>query len=433
MKNFDAIFNFMFLAVFIYQVLYFWVQYVVLKRIELFYYSMWLLSISIFFYVFVLSDILSSHLKPFGKLVFSSIELSFIFIATFLYLLFITDYLELYINKPHIYYLVKYYKYYNLFFIIVFILLTFFKIESKILVGIATLLTQPFSIAVLVMLWRLNTTYSKVILYGASCNVVGVLVYTIMVNNNTDTYTLYGGNVFVPLQTGLLFDVFILGYGLSLKAAESDKKLVQTLIENQQIVETERSRLAKDLHDGLGGLLSGIKLTLNSVADKVPETNTLLFNKANNQLDTAIREMRRMAHNMMPEALLKFGLGEAIQDYCDGINESNVVKMKYIQIGSLQGLTQSAEIVLYRVVQELTNNALKHAAARNIFIQITKHPRGITVTVEDDGKGFDTAMLSKGNGQGLKNVQSRIEYLKGEYDMKTEKGNGTSINIEIPV
>lgn len=154
-----------------------------------------------------------------------------------------------YINKPHIYYLVKYYKYYNLFFIIVFILLTFFKIESKILFGIAILLTQPFSIAVLVMLWRLNTTYSKVILYGTSCNVVGVLVYTIMVNNNTDTYTLYSGNVFVPLQTGLLFDVFILGYGLSLKAAESDKKLVQTLIKNQQIVETERSRLAKDLHD----------------------------------------------------------------------------------------------------------------------------------------------------------------------------------------
>ena len=220
---------------------------------------------------------------------------------------------------------------------------------------------------------------------------------------------------------------------ISLKSSDTDKKLVQALLENQKVVEVERSRLAKDLHDGLGGLLSAIKLTLNSVADKVPETNTLLFNKANNQLDTAIREMRRMAHNMMPEALLKFGLGEAIQDYCDGINESNVVKMIYIQIGSLQGLTQSAEIVLYRVVQELSNNALKHAAARNIFIQITKHPRGITVTVEDDGNGFDITMLSTGNGQGLKNVQSRIEYLKGEYELKTEMGNGTSINIEIPV
>lgn len=169
------------------------------------------------------------------------------------------------------------------------------------------------------------------------------------------------------------------------------------------------------------------------MADKMPETNTLLFNKANNQLDTAISEMRRVAHNMVPETLLKFGLGEAIQDYSDGINESNVVKMKYVQLGTLPGLTQSAEIVLYRVVQELTKNALKHAAARNIFIQITKHLRGITVTAEDDGHGFDITILSAGNGQGLKNVRSRIEYLKGEYDIKTEKGNGTSINIDISV
>ena len=100
--------------------------------------------------------------------------------------------------------------------------------------------------------------------------------------------------------------------------------------------------------------------------------------------------MRRVAHNMMPEALLKFGLGEAIQDYCDGINESNVVKMKYTQIGSLQTLIQSTEIVLYRIIQELTNNAIKHAVAKNIFVQISKHLRGITISVEDDGKGFDT-------------------------------------------
>jgi signal transduction histidine kinase len=158
----------------------------------------------------------------------------------------------------------------------------------------------------------------------------------------------------------------------------------------------------------------------------------LLFNKANNQLDNAISEMRRVAHNMMPEALLKFGLGEAIQDYCDGINESNLVKMKYTQIGSLQSLDKSAEIVLYRIIQELTNNALKHAVAKNIFIQINKHSKGFTITIEDDGKGFDYT-ASAGGGQGLKNVQSRISYLKGSYDIKSEKGNGTSINIEIPI
>jgi len=106
--------------------------------------------------------------------------------------------------------------------------------------------------------------------------------------------------------------------------------------------------------------------------------------------------------------------------------------MKYTQIGSLQSLVKSTEIVLYRIIQELTNNALKHAIAKNIFIQITKHPRGISLTIEDDGNGFDTAS-SAGNGQGLKNVQSRIEYLKGSYDIKSEINIGTSINIEIPV
>ena len=430
MKNFDLIFNSMFLAVFIYQVLYFLVQYAVLKRVELFYYSIFLLCISVYYYVYVFSDMLTINFKPSGKIVFSSLQVSFQFTASFIYMLFINHYLELYKNKPPAYYWVKYYKYYNLFFLMVFLLLSFFKLESQVLVSIDTLVSQPFSLAVVVMLWRIKTSFSKVIVYGTSCNTIGTLVYYAIVNSDTPTDTLNISNVGVPMQIGMLLDVFILGYGLSLKAAESDKKLMQTFIENQQIVETERSRLAKDLHDGLGGLLSGIKLTLNSVADKVPEKNTALFTRAGNQLDTAIREMRRVAHNMMPEALLKFGLGEAIQDYCDGINESNLVKMKYTQIGSLQMLDQSTEIVLYRIIQELTNNALKHAAAKNIFIQITTHAQGLSITVEDDGKGFDAKPGESGSG--LKNVAARVAYIKGSLDIKTDKGNGSSITVEAP-
>jgi len=207
----------------------------------------------------------------------------------------------------------------------------------------------------------------------------------------------------------------------------------ELLLENQQIVEVERSRLAKDLHDGLGGLLSGVKLTLHCLEDTLPEKGVPAFSKANNQLDTAIKEMRRVAHNLMPEALLKFGLGEAIQDYCDGINDTHTIKMKYTQIGSVQTLSQATVIVLYRIVQELANNAIKHAMAKNIFIQITKHQQGVTITVEDDGKGFEASTLPGTHGTGLKNIESRIDYLKGSWDIKTEKGNGTSITIEIPV
>jgi len=136
---------------------------------------------------------------------------------------------------------------------------------------------------------------------------------------------------------------------------------------------------------------------------------------------------------MMPEALLKFGLGEAIQDYCDGINDSGVVRMKYTQLGFQEPLDKSTEVILYRIIQELSNNAIRHAAAGNIFIQLIKHERGITLTVEDDGKGFDTTQLSALKGAGLQNVQSRVDYLKGSCEIQSTPGNGTSVTIEIPV
>ena len=215
---------------------------------------------------------------------------------------------------------------------------------------------------------------------------------------------------------------------------EQEKQLVATtsILLGQ---EAERNRMAKDLHDGLGGMLSGIKLNLSSMQGNmiVHEKDVQLFSKSILQLDNAITEMRRVAHNMMPEALLKFGLSEAIQDYCDGINESNSVKMKFTQLGLQQPLDKPTEVILYRIVQELSNNAIKHAAAQNIFIQLNRHDKGISLTVEDDGKGFDTMQLATIKGAGLQNVQSRINYLKGSLDIDSVSNKGTSVNIEIPL
>jgi len=161
--------------------------------------------------------------------------------------------------------------------------------------------------------------------------------------------------------------------------------------------------------------------------------NAATFKRAITQLDNTIVEMRRVAHSMMPEALLKFGLAEAIEDYCDGINESNTVKIKFTKIGIVQPLEKSTEVTLYRIVQELCNNAIKHAQTQNIFIQLAKHDRGITLTVEDNGKGFDATKPAAFKGDGLKNVQSRVDYLKGSCEIQSSPGNGTSFIIEIPV
>ena len=136
---------------------------------------------------------------------------------------------------------------------------------------------------------------------------------------------------------------------------------------------------------------------------------------------------------MMPEALIKFGLLEAIEDYCHSINEAGKVKMKFTPLGLQQPLEQTMQTAIYRVIQELCNNAIQHANAQSVFVQLAKHERGITLTVEDDGKGFDITKLEKVKGAGLQNVQSRVDYIKGTFEIQSTPQQGTSINIEIPL
>ncbi|MEP7169244.1 MAG: sensor histidine kinase [Bacteroidota bacterium] len=257
-------------------------------------------------------------------------------------------------------------------------------------------------------------------------------------------YVLIGGLVAVTLIVILYHKSNRRKHQLSLQVNTLQQQKIKELEQEKQLLavnsilqgqEAERTRMAKDLHDGLGGILSGIKLNLSSMKGNliINERDATLFSKSITQLDNAIAEMRRVAHNMMPEALLKFGLSEAIQDYCDGINESNIVKLKYTQLGLAQPLERPVEVVLYRIIQELTNNVIKHAEAKIILIQLSKHERGITLTVEDDGKGFNVKQIENNKGTGLQNVQSRVDYLKGNLEIQSTSGNGTSVTIEIPV
>ncbi|MCP9770720.1 sensor histidine kinase [Lacihabitans sp. LS3-19] len=200
--------------------------------------------------------------------------------------------------------------------------------------------------------------------------------------------------------------------------------------------EEERSRLARDLHDGLGGLLSGIKLNLSSIPGNVvlSNQNAQVFSKTITQLDNAITELRRVAHSMLPESLLKFGLKDAISDYCEGINQAGKLKIHFQTFG-LDGfnLEQSTEITLYRIIQELLNNVIKHAEASEAFVQIVRTEGTLTITVEDDGKGFDSSKLRELKGIGINNIENRVEYLKGKMEIQTESGKGTSTIIEIKV
>ncbi len=198
--------------------------------------------------------------------------------------------------------------------------------------------------------------------------------------------------------------------------------------------EQERSRLAKDLHDGLGGMLSGIKFSFATMKGNLVLTpeNQQAFERSMDMLDSSIREMRRVAHNMMPEALVRFGLDTALNDFCNDINQSGALNINYQAIG-LEGtlIDQTTAITLYRIVQELINNTMKHAKATSAIVQLTRSQGQLSLTVEDNGKGFDTDILKENKGNGWVNIQNRVEFLKGKLDITSKEGEGTSVHIEL--
>lgn len=216
---------------------------------------------------------------------------------------------------------------------------------------------------------------------------------------------------------------------------ESEKKLMATeaVLKGE---EQERTRLAKDLHDGLGGMLSGIKYSLSNMKENLIMTpdNARAFERSMDMLDSSIREMRRVAHNMMPEMLLKYGLNTALKEFCNEIDRSGVTAVTYQSIGMDEVATdQTTSVTVYRIVQELVNNAIKHAGAKNVLVQL--HASGqeklLTLTVEDNGQGFDTSVLENSPGIGWSNIRSRVGFLKGKIDINSAPDKGTSVLIEI--
>ncbi len=211
---------------------------------------------------------------------------------------------------------------------------------------------------------------------------------------------------------------------------ETEKKLMATeaVLKGE---EQERTRLAQDLHDGLGGMLSGIKFSFNTMKGQLVMTaeNTRAFERSMDMLDSSIGEMRRVAHNMMPEALVKFGLNTALKDFCNDINQSGALKISYQSIGLEQAvIDRTASIAVYRMVQELINNTMKHAGATTSLVQVSLLQQILSVTVEDNGKGFDMAMCE---GMGYRNIRNRVDFLKGTLDIQSENNQGTSVHIEI--
>ncbi len=195
--------------------------------------------------------------------------------------------------------------------------------------------------------------------------------------------------------------------------------------------EVERERIARDLHDSLGGLLSTVKLHFDAIQVKHPEITTQKeYSKAYTLLDAACAEVRTISNNMQPGALLKMGIVPAIKDLINRIESEDMPHIEFIHYGALHDLPTSIILHIYRIVQELLYNCIKHAHAKEILIQLIRNEEDLEIMVEDDGKGYDPAEVKK--GMGTENVSARVNFLKGEISVYSVIGTGTTSTITIP-
>ncbi|MFD2553310.1 sensor histidine kinase [Sphingobacterium tabacisoli] len=207
---------------------------------------------------------------------------------------------------------------------------------------------------------------------------------------------------------------------------DNQLKVTKALLEGE---ERERQRIGRDLHDGLGGTLAGIHIQL-SESQQQRQGPTL--DRAITQLEGSIAEIRRIARNMVPENLFHKGLDTALRDLCISFSTTET-QIEYQSSGLSDNLSNSIQTNLYRIVQELLSNALRHGKAKNIIVQCIQNEDTLLLTVEDDGLGFDTQNKQNFQGIGLKNIQSRVNYMQGQYAIESAPGQGTTINIEIHV
>ncbi|WP_165899504.1 tetratricopeptide repeat-containing sensor histidine kinase [Roseivirga ehrenbergii] len=231
---------------------------------------------------------------------------------------------------------------------------------------------------------------------------------------------------------------------LAEKNEEINKQQIDELLQKQEITslqgvlegqETERRRIAIDLHDRLGGILSMVKLHFSVVTESLSKDDQAhaKFMKASDLLDQATGEVRSISHNLMSGVLTKFGLVPALEDLKDKISQTGKLKVSLYSNDLNNVLTAEQELQLYRIVQELISNILKHSHAKEANIQLTKGEDSVNLIVEDDGVGFDLKEVNKKTGIGLINLKARVSKLNGNFHIDSGRGAGTTISIDIPI
>ena len=213
---------------------------------------------------------------------------------------------------------------------------------------------------------------------------------------------------------------------------------IETLKQNQDIAklealidgeEKERRRIAQELHDGLNGDLAAIKYHLSIFEESdLNETDAENLTKVITMIDESCAQVRSISHNLMPSSILDYGLIETIKEYCLKIKTTNLFKIDFQSFGNYIALSKKSETVIYRIIQELISNILKHSKATEALIQFNYRSDELFITVEDNGIGFD--LNAKTNGIGHENIKTRIDFLSAHLNVDSS-ALGTSYTMSI--
>lgn len=239
--------------------------------------------------------------------------------------------------------------------------------------------------------------------------------------------------------TAILISSFTLGtvivyFVISILRQQSKNLKLQRLniLTEINAIEKERTRLAQDLHDELGPLLTVIKFEINSVEAK-SDDDQLLLKRVSSQLDDSISKMREVARNMMPTVLLRKGLKTALEEMINQTNEYSPLLVQFhyrIEIN----IDQERSINIYRIIMEIIQNAIKHSGASELIIQIENREGRLEIITEDNGVGFDyEAIREHDSGLGLRNLKSRVELMGGKFIVHSKISKGTQFIFDVPL
>lgn len=214
---------------------------------------------------------------------------------------------------------------------------------------------------------------------------------------------------------------------------ESEKEILNAIIKTE---EKERKRFAKDLHDGLGPILSTVKLSISTLSQlENKKRNKEIISNTEVVINEALKSIKEISNNLSPHILNNFGLASAIKSFTNKIVKSKAINISFNSNMHDERLDENVEVVLYRVVCELMNNTVKHASANNIEINLTKNNNIVKLVYTDDGKGFDVEKIlnEKTSGMGYSNMLTRIKSLKGKLNINSSKEKGTEVVIEVSI